>query len=92
MYLSLNCALLNAGRLFCTVGVHPTRCKVCHVFQFLSAYCSLCFDLNIFTVKFYPHLGNYWVVIKEFEESGDPERHFQSLLLLAKEGVEKGKV
>ncbi|GMH29999.1 hypothetical protein Nepgr_031842 [Nepenthes gracilis] len=43
------------GRLFCTVGVHPTRCK-------------------------------------EFEESGDPDRHFQSLLLLAKEGVEKGKV
>lgn len=43
------------GRLFCTVGVHPTRCK-------------------------------------EFEESGDPERHFQSLLSLAKEGVEKGKV
>lgn len=29
---------------------------------------------------------------KEFEESGDPERHFQALLSLAKEGVEKGKV
>ncbi|XP_058105268.1 uncharacterized protein LOC131248813 isoform X2 [Magnolia sinica] len=43
------------GRLFCTVGVHPTRCK-------------------------------------EFEESGDPERHFQALLSLAKEGIEKGKV
>nr|DAD28978.1 TPA_asm: hypothetical protein HUJ06_030446 [Nelumbo nucifera] len=43
------------GRLFCTVGVHPTRCK-------------------------------------EFEESGDPEKHFQALLSLAKEGVEKGKV
>lgn len=43
------------GRLFCTVGVHPTRCK-------------------------------------EFEESGDPENHFQALLSLAKEGIEKGKV
>ncbi|KAH9615866.1 hypothetical protein KSS87_006092 [Heliosperma pusillum] len=43
------------GRLFCTVGVHPTRCS-------------------------------------EFEESGDPERHFQALLSLAKQGVEKGKV
>uniref|UniRef100_A0A7C8ZS24 Uncharacterized protein n=1 Tax=Opuntia streptacantha TaxID=393608 RepID=A0A7C8ZS24_OPUST len=43
------------GRLFCTVGVHPTRCN-------------------------------------EFEESGDPEKHFQELLALAKEGVEKGKV
>lgn len=43
------------ARLFCTVGVHPTRCK-------------------------------------EFEESGDPEKHFQALLLLAKEGIAKGKV
>ncbi|XP_012074297.1 putative deoxyribonuclease TATDN1 [Jatropha curcas] len=43
------------GRLFCTVGVHPTRCK-------------------------------------EFEESGDPEQHFQALLSLAQEGVQKGKV
>nr|KJB36252.1 hypothetical protein B456_006G148500 [Gossypium raimondii] len=43
------------GRLFCTVGVHPTRCK-------------------------------------EFEESGDPEKHFQGLLALAKEGIQKGKV
>lgn len=43
------------GRLFCTVGVHPTRCN-------------------------------------EFEESGDPEQHFQALLSLAKEGVQKGKV
>ncbi|KAJ0088804.1 hypothetical protein Patl1_32735 [Pistacia atlantica] len=43
------------GRLFCTVGVHPTRCK-------------------------------------EFEESGDPEKHFQALLSLAKQGIEKGKV
>lgn len=30
--------------------------------------------------------------MKEFEESGDPEKHFQELLALAKEGVEKGKV
>ncbi|XP_068649941.1 uncharacterized protein [Aristolochia californica] len=43
------------GRLFCTVGVHPTRCK-------------------------------------EFEDSGDPELHFQELVSLAKEGIEKGKV
>uniref|UniRef100_A0A0E0I7M3 Uncharacterized protein n=1 Tax=Oryza nivara TaxID=4536 RepID=A0A0E0I7M3_ORYNI len=45
----------DAGRLFCTVGVHPTRCG-------------------------------------EFEESGDPEGHFQALLALAKEGIAKGKV
>ncbi|CAN0847592.1 Deoxyribonuclease TATDN1 [Linum grandiflorum] len=44
-----------AERLFCTVGVHPTRCT-------------------------------------EFEESGDPENHFQALLSLAKEGIQKGKV
>ncbi|KAK2968940.1 hypothetical protein RJ640_003627 [Escallonia rubra] len=43
------------ARLFCTVGVHPTRCN-------------------------------------EFDGSGDPEGHFQALLSLAKEGVEKGKV
>ncbi|XP_058204434.1 uncharacterized protein LOC131318574 [Rhododendron vialii] len=43
------------ARLFCTVGVHPTRCK-------------------------------------EFDESGDPEKHFQELLSLAKKGAEKGKV
>ncbi|KAL8517691.1 hypothetical protein ACS0TY_015791 [Phlomoides rotata] len=43
------------ARLFCTVGVHPTRCK-------------------------------------EFDDSGDPEKHFDALLSLAKVGVEKGKV
>ncbi|KAF7851942.1 hypothetical protein BT93_L1653 [Corymbia citriodora subsp. variegata] len=43
------------GRLFCTVGVHPTRCR-------------------------------------EFEESGDPDKHYQSLLSLAREGIQKGKV
>ncbi|XP_050380210.1 uncharacterized protein LOC126797598 isoform X1 [Argentina anserina] len=43
------------ARLFCTVGVHPTRCK-------------------------------------EFDESGDPDKHFQALLSLAKEGIQKGKV
>jgi TatD DNase family protein len=42
------------ARLFCTVGVHPTRCN-------------------------------------EFDDSGDPEKHFQELLALAKEGVQKGK-
>jgi hypothetical protein len=29
---------------------------------------------------------------QEFEESGDPEGHFQALLALAKEGLDKGKV
>ncbi|EYU18106.1 hypothetical protein ABFS82_10G060300 [Erythranthe guttata] len=43
------------ARLFCTVGVHPTRCN-------------------------------------EFDDSGDPEKHYEALLSLAKEGVEKGKV
>ncbi|GAV63870.1 TatD_DNase domain-containing protein [Cephalotus follicularis] len=43
------------GRLYCTVGVHPTRCK-------------------------------------EFEECGDPEKHYLALLSLAREGIEKGKV
>lgn len=36
-----------------------------------------------------------WVMfylVQEFEESGDPDKHFQSLLSLAKEGIEKGKV
>lgn len=31
-------------------------------------------------------------MVQEFDESGDPEKHFQALLSLAKEGVEKGKV
>ncbi|CAI9779799.1 unnamed protein product [Fraxinus pennsylvanica] len=43
------------ARLFCTVGVHPTRCK-------------------------------------EFDDSGDPDKHFEALVSLAKAGVEKGKV
>lgn len=43
------------GRLFCTVGVHPTRCK-------------------------------------EFENSGDSEKHLQDLLQLSKDGVARGKV
>uniref|UniRef100_A0A0E0Q481 TatD related DNase n=1 Tax=Oryza rufipogon TaxID=4529 RepID=A0A0E0Q481_ORYRU len=30
--------------------------------------------------------------VLEFEESGDPEGHFQALLALAKEGIAKGKV
>lgn len=29
---------------------------------------------------------------QEFDDSGDPERHFEALLTLAREGVEKGKV
>lgn len=29
---------------------------------------------------------------QEFEDSGDPEKHLQDLLTLAKEGKEKGKV
>ncbi|KAH7425178.1 hypothetical protein KP509_11G043400 [Ceratopteris richardii] len=43
------------GRLYCTVGVHPTRCS-------------------------------------EFEASGNPKKHLEDLLGLAKEGVAKGKV
>lgn len=31
-------------------------------------------------------------VCQEFDESGDPEKHFQELLFLAKKGAEKGKV
>lgn len=30
--------------------------------------------------------------IQEFEDNGDPENHFQALLSLAKEGIQKGKV
>ncbi|CAN1277719.1 Deoxyribonuclease TATDN1 [Linum perenne] len=30
--------------------------------------------------------------MQEFDESGDPENHFQALLSLAKEGIQKGKV
>lgn len=30
--------------------------------------------------------------LQEFDESGDPEKHFKALLSLAKEGIEKGKV
>lgn len=37
-------------------------------------------------------LGLTCVTIQEFEESGDPENHFQALLSVAKEGIEKGKV
>ncbi|KAJ4831887.1 hypothetical protein Tsubulata_022301 [Turnera subulata] len=33
-----------------------------------------------------------WFLIQEFEKSGDPEKHFQALLSLAKEGIQKGKV
>lgn len=29
---------------------------------------------------------------QEFEESGDPEKHYQDLFSLAKEGMQKGKV
>lgn len=32
------------------------------------------------------------VLNQEFEDSGDPEKHLQDLLALAKEGKEKGKV
>ena len=33
-----------------------------------------------------------YLSIQEFEEGGDPEKHFQALLSLAKEGMQKGKV
>ena len=35
---------------------------------------------------------DFSVLAQEFEESGDPEKHFQALLSLAKEGIQKGKV
>lgn len=47
------------------------------------------FRLGLLSLNFYCGL---FYCIKEFEESGDPERHFQALLSLAKEGVAKGKV
>ncbi|GJP59398.1 hypothetical protein CLOP_g11765 [Closterium sp. NIES-67] len=43
------------NRLYCTIGVHPTRCS-------------------------------------EFDASGDPQQHLQSLLKLAEDGKAKGKV
>ncbi|BAH94127.1 Os08g0165800 [Oryza sativa Japonica Group] len=44
-----------------------------------------CLDAGCFD---YVMLGAF----KEFEESGDPEGHFQALLALAKEGIAKGKL
>lgn len=35
-------------------------------------------------------VGSY--IVQEFEDSGNPEKHFQDLLVLAKQGIEKGKV
>ncbi|KAL3755534.1 hypothetical protein ACJRO7_002567 [Eucalyptus globulus] len=32
------------------------------------------------------------ISLQEFEESGDPDKHYQSLLSLAREGIQKGKV
>ncbi|KAF8395471.1 hypothetical protein HHK36_019417 [Tetracentron sinense] len=52
-------------------------------FCFCLMYCSLVGDIVSLA---------YSVSIQEFEESGDPEQHFQALVSLAREGVEKGKV
>ncbi|CAN0901411.1 Deoxyribonuclease TATDN1 [Linum grandiflorum] len=75
------------GRLFCTVGVHPTRCTVELLFlDFLSSIRSPFLPLPP------PPSLVISVFMQEFEESGDPENHFQALLSLAKEGIQKGKV
>ncbi|CAI0402223.1 unnamed protein product [Linum tenue] len=74
------------GRLFCTVGVHPTRCKVdfklLHILYRRSSHSPPSCSPLIHSLGF----------MQEFEESGDPENHFQALLSLAKEGIRKGKV
>lgn len=74
-----------AARLYCTVGVHPTRCNVSYPgYQVFIPFHDLTWEIE-----------NTWIWIffpQEFDESGDPEKHFQALLSLAKEGIEKGKV
>lgn len=47
--------------------------------------CIVCLDcsLNVIFLLF---------IHQEFEESGDPEKHYQALFTLAKEGIQKGKV
>lgn len=56
------------------------------------------FQCNFVTCLILWFVGRFlWILlsgvfIQEFEESGDPEKHFQALLSLAKQGIEKGKV
>lgn len=77
--------LFLAARLFCTVGVHPTRCNVsCPGYQVLNPSHDLTCEVENACI---------WIFIfQEFDESGDPGKHFDALLSLAKEGIEKGKV
>lgn len=37
-------------------------------------------------------LKRFCIINQEFDDSGDPEKHYEALLSLAKAGVEKGKV
>lgn len=57
-------------------------------FEILKSSCNQSFNLL---------LGFFFNVIfclshQEFEESGDPEKHYEDLFSLAKEGIQKGKV
>lgn len=101
-----------AGRLYCTVGVHPTRCKVCSLLTISTkangfieqtgGLFSLRFYNHCFLHVFFKHFTtshsicthndtiNLW--FQEFEKSGDPDKHLQELLKLAKEGAARGKV
>lgn len=80
--------LFVAARLFCTVGVHPTRCSVsCSSYQ---VFHCIAIWINMWTWEYM--ILDCLSMFQEFDESGDPEKHFQALLSLAKEGIEKGKV
>lgn len=57
--------------------------------------CYAVFHYMINSVVFWRYLLLFFAIVcftQEFEDSGDPEKHFQALLSLAKEGIEKGKV
>ncbi len=101
-----------AGRLYCTVGVHPTRCKVCSLLTISTKAIGFIEQTGgLFSLRFYNHCFlhvffkhfttshsicthndtiNLW--FQEFEKSGDPDKHLQELLKLAKEGAARGKV
>lgn len=63
-----------------------------------AKWVSLLLFCNVLQKKTYPfiYVGCFviffFVLNQEFEDSGDPEKHLQDLLTLAKEGKEKGKV
>lgn len=75
--------------------MHPTRCKVglsMVPFFFLIFGKGSNLWLLWHWVEIYLSTFFFFFPLQEFEESGDPEKHFQALLSLAKEGIEKGKV